>query len=175
MTDTNTAEREALMNLADAYAEASFDQGLYQRTEDDAPEEARAKLEKALRDALAGRASLAASAGSEPVKRVFLVHTGEEHEGEATYTRHDDAPPPLCDSECLYTAAPTPAAQADSVLEDADRWRMAVLVGKEVMLHPEKRTHANAVKAYMDAVHSGLDLTGAVDAARKQGAKHDNT
>jgi hypothetical protein len=69
--------------------------------------------------------------------------------------------------------APTPAAQADSVLEDADRWRMAVLVGKEVMLHPEKRTHANAVKAYMDAVHSGLDLTGAVDAARKQGGKHD--
>lgn len=51
----------------------------------------------------AGRASLAANAGSEPVKRVFLVHTGEEHEGEATYTRHDDAPPPLCDSECLYT------------------------------------------------------------------------
>lgn len=51
----------------------------------------------------AGRASLAADAGSEPVKRVFLVHTGEEHEGEATYTRHDDAPPPLCDSECLYT------------------------------------------------------------------------
>lgn len=46
---------------------------------------------------------VAASAGSEPVKRVFLVATGEEHEGEATYTRYDDAPPPLCDSECLYT------------------------------------------------------------------------
>jgi len=52
---------------------------------------------------LMGRASLAASAGSEPAKRVFLVATGEEHEGEATYTRYDDAPPPLCDSECLYT------------------------------------------------------------------------
>ena len=70
MTDTNTAEREALMNLADAYAQASFDQGLHQRTLDDAPEEARAKLEKALRNALAGRASLAASAGSEPVAAV---------------------------------------------------------------------------------------------------------
>lgn len=43
-------------------------------------------------------------------KRVFIVATGEEHEGEATYTRYDDAPPPLCDSECLYTAAPTPRA-----------------------------------------------------------------
>lgn len=43
-------------------------------------------------------------------RKVFLVATGEEHEGEATYTRYDDAPPPLCDSECLYTAAPTPRA-----------------------------------------------------------------
>lgn len=70
MTDTNTAEREALMKLVDAYAEASFDQGLHQRTEDDAPEAARKKLEKALRDALAGRASLAVSAGSEPVAQL---------------------------------------------------------------------------------------------------------
>lgn len=49
--------------------------------------------------------------------RVYLVATGEIHEGEETYTRHDNAPPPLCDSECLYTA---PQA-ADSVLEDAAR------------------------------------------------------
>jgi hypothetical protein len=39
----------------------------------------------------------------EPVKRVYLVATGEEHEGEATYTRYDDAPPPLCDAECLFS------------------------------------------------------------------------
>ena len=64
-------------------------------------------------------------------------------------------------------------APADSVLEDAARWQMAVLVGNEVMLHPDKRSNPSAVKAYMDAVHSGLDLTGAVDAARKQGANHD--
>lgn len=38
------------------------------------------------------------------VGRVYLVATGEIHEGEETYTRHDNAPPPLCDSECLYTA-----------------------------------------------------------------------
>jgi hypothetical protein len=55
---------------------------------------------------------VAASAGSEPVKRVFLVHTGEEHEGEATYTRYDDAPPPLCDSECLYTHPSPPEGMA---------------------------------------------------------------
>jgi hypothetical protein len=65
------------------------------------------------------------------------------------------------------SAARTPA---DSVLEDAARWQMAVLVGNEVMLHPDKRSNPSAVKAYMDAVHSGLDLTGAVDAARKQGS-----
>ncbi len=71
--------------------------------------------------------------------------------------------------------ATTPPAQAaDSVREDAARWQMAVLVGNEVMLHPDKRSNPSAVKAYMDAVHSGLDLTGAVDAARKQGANNDN-
>ena len=64
-------------------------------------------------------------------------------------------------------------APEDSVLEDAARWQMAVLIGNEVMLHPDKRSNPAAVKAYMDAVHSGLDLTGAVDAARKQGANHD--
>ena len=46
------------------------------------------------------------------------------------------------------------------------------LMGNEVMLHPDKRTHATAVKAYMDATHSGSDLTGAVDAAiAAQGGK----
>lgn len=70
----------------------------------------------------------------------------------------------------FHFAAPTPPAQAaESVREDAARWQMAVLVGNEVMLHPDKRSNPSAVKAYMDAVHSGLDLTGAVDAARKQG------
>ena len=40
-------------------------------------------------------------------------------------------------------AAYTPQA-ADSVQEDAARWRMAVLIGNEVMMHPDKRTHATA-------------------------------
>lgn len=59
--------------------------------------------------------------------------------------------------------------EADSVLEDAARWQMAALIGNEVMLPPDKRTNPAAVKAYMDAVHSGLDLTGAIDAARTNG------
>lgn len=76
----------------------------------------------------------------------------------------------------LHAPQPSPTAQAaESVLEDAARWQMAVLIGNEVMLHPDKRSNPSAVKAYMDAVHSGLDFTGAVDAARKQGANHDNS
>ena len=55
---------------------------------------------------------------------------------------------------------------AESVQEDAARWRMAALVGNEVMVHPDKRNHAAAVAAYMQAVSSGLDLTAAIDAAR---------
>ena len=69
------------------------------------------------------------------------------------YVRADAAP----------KAAPAPLS--DDVVKDAARWRMAALIGNEVMLHPEDRTQAAAVKAYMDATHSGLDLTGAVDAA----------
>ena len=67
---------------------------------------------------------------------------------------------------------PAPAPLSDDVVKDAARWRMVALIGNEVMLHPEKRTQAAAVKAYMDATHSGLDLTGAVDAAlAAQGGK----
>ena len=60
---------------------------------------------------------------------------------------------------------PAPAPLSDDAVKDAARWRMVALIGNEVMLHPEKRTQAAAVKAYMDATRSGLDLTGAVDAA----------
>ena len=49
MTRTNTEQPEALMRLADNYADACFDQGLNQRTTDDQPETEREKLEKAIR------------------------------------------------------------------------------------------------------------------------------
>lgn len=73
----------------------------------------------------------------------------------------------IWDAAIAHAAAPAHAA--DSVLEDAARWQMAALIGNEVMLPPDKRTNPAAVKAYMDAVHSGLDLTGAIDAARTNG------
>ncbi len=41
-------EHRELMKLADAYADASFDQGLNQRTEDPKPEKAREKLVTAI-------------------------------------------------------------------------------------------------------------------------------
>lgn len=68
---------------------------------------------------LVGSASLSANAG-EP-RKVFLVATGEEHEGEATYTRYDDKPPPLCDSECLFAAPPTAQAEGWRPISTAPR------------------------------------------------------
>lgn len=44
-------------------------------------------------------------------RRVYLVATGAVHEGQETYTRHEGGPPPLCDSECLYSS-PQPAVDA---------------------------------------------------------------
>lgn len=44
-------------------------------------------------------------------QRVYLVATGETHEGRETYTRHDTRPA-LCDAETLYTApGATPGGQ----------------------------------------------------------------
>lgn len=71
----------------------------------------------------------------------------------------------LIDEVLAKWGTPQPTPLSDDVVKDAARWRMAALIGNEVMLHPDKRTHATAVKAYMDATHSGSDLTGAVDAA----------
>ena len=97
--------------------------------------------------------------------KVELVHDLDELIDDLTNRPHAVTP--------LYAAPqPTPAPLSDDVVKDAARWRMAVLIGSEVMLHPNKRTHATAVKAYMDATHSGSDLTAAVDAAlAAQGGK----
>lgn len=46
---SKSIQPEALMQLADAYAEALFDQGLHRRAVDDAPENARSVLEAAIR------------------------------------------------------------------------------------------------------------------------------
>ena len=71
--------------------------------------------------------------------KVFLVATGETFDGAETYTRHDDAPPPLCDAECLYTAPAAPALEApaapDTGTLDAELLR---LVQSIVELHRER-------------------------------------
>ena len=92
---------------------------------------------------------------------------------ELRYLTHWMPLPPLPGNAARKQGAkPAPAPLSDDVVRDAARWRMAALIGNEVMLHPDKRTHATAVKAYMDATHSGSDLTGAVDAAiAAQGGK----
>lgn len=57
--------------------------------------------------------------------RVYLVATGETHNGLETYTRHDDAPPPLCDAERLFTAPAVAAPEPLRVAAQAviDRWQ----------------------------------------------------
>ena len=66
-------------------------------------------------------------------------------------------------------AATQPAAQG--MEQDAARWRMVALISRETMIHPDKRTATEAVAAYMHAVHSGLDIQGAIDAALAAQAK----
>ncbi len=72
---------------------------------------------------------VAAPAPVAPTK-VFLVATGEVVDGLETYTRHEGAPPPLCDSELLYVApvAPTPAQPSEDA-RDAARYRWLRDVG----------------------------------------------
>lgn len=48
-------------------------------------------------------ASCAAPKQATPA-RVYIVATGETHNAQETYTRHDGAPPPLSDAERLFTS-----------------------------------------------------------------------
>ena len=66
--------------------------------------------------------------------RVYLVATGEVHEGQETYTRHDGAPPPLCDAECLYTQASMEQGEAESLRTAVKRFT-ALLSGNEWAEH----------------------------------------
>lgn len=66
---------------------------------------------------------------------VWLVATGETHNGRETYTRHDERPP-LCDAERLYTAAPAPVAQGEPCSDKrltliASRCGLHALTGKD--------------------------------------------
>lgn len=101
-------------------------------------------------------------------RKVFLVATGETSDGAETYTRHDDAPPPLCDAECLYTApaAPAleaPAAPATPVLHDID-------AGIEVMAWLRENRAPHSIYCKMSACLFGDPDKRATGAAGAWGA-----
>ena len=83
MTHTSTEQPEALMRLADNYAEACFDQGLNQRTTDDKPETEREKLEKAIRRMHTRiselEAQLSATHPTQHGLEQFIEQTGDVH------------------------------------------------------------------------------------------------
>jgi outer membrane murein-binding lipoprotein Lpp len=64
------------------------------------------RMIKGYQDELAGlRAQVEAL--TKHIRPVYLVATGEVHEGQETYTRHD-APVPMADQEVLFTRPPEP-------------------------------------------------------------------
>lgn len=80
---------------------------------------------------------------SEPVAYVFLVATGEVYEGQETYTRHEGSPPPLCDSEALYTR---PASLAPMTPDEM--WLLWNEQGIDEMNQSEAIAFARAVEAH---------------------------
>ena len=78
---STTQQPEALMRLADNYAEACFDQGLNQRTTDDKPETEWEKLEKAIRrmhtriSELEAQLSAIGAGGVEPLRKQVVPET----------------------------------------------------------------------------------------------------
>jgi hypothetical protein len=91
MTMTNKPEALALQ-LADAHAEASFEQGLHQRTDDPAPEAAREKLVAELRPLAADAAKWRAM--TEAMVDDYLEDyemVGEDEDGrDACYSPTED-------------------------------------------------------------------------------------
>ena len=55
--------------------------------------------------------------------------------------------------------------ELENVRKDAERWKMTVEIGQDVLRHPMSRKVPESVSAYMDAIHKGFDMTHAIDAA----------
>lgn len=84
----------------------------------------------------------AAQTSPEPVA-VYLVATGEVHEGQETYTRHEGAPPPLCDHERLYAAPiPEPASTAQKVCSECKH-----PIGSDACIHWVRLPEATSPEA----------------------------
>lgn len=56
----------------------------------------------------------------------------------------------------------------DTLREDAERWRMSVIIARETLQPPSVRKHQTEINAYINAIAGGFDLTYAIDAARKK-------
>ena len=166
------SDREAALNCVDVLWEAA-------RAAESVPavereQERMTALHKPAVDKAWGQFQSAMAAPQQEAKEPVVIYHGRCTIDCGEHGHHDMEMLRMIPSGSkLYTAPqPAPAPLSDDVVKDAARWRMAALIGNEVMLHPDKRTHATAVKAYMDATHSGSDLTGAVDAAlAAQGGK----
>ena len=78
---------------------------------------------------------------------------------------------PKCGSRTLLLAETHLLAAAHGMEQDAARWRMAALISRETMTHPDERKATEVVAAYMRAVHAGLDIQGAIDIALAAQAK----
>lgn len=130
MSENTNTEREALMKLADAYADASFDQGLYHRTLDDKPEEAREELEKALSKALEARSSLSPpAAGQEPIYAFRRKGLRDFCTCDADRYAELSTKPNLFEVQVFY-AAPQPAVAAGWVpIETAPKDTLILLYG----------------------------------------------
>lgn len=79
---------------------------------------------------------------------VYLVATGEVVDGQETYTRHEGAPPPLCDFERLYAAPPVvqPASPAVEVASEPVQWgdpkTVGMLIRQLQTIDPEEPIYA---------------------------------
>lgn len=63
------------------------------------------------------------------IRPVYLVATGEVHDGQETYTRHD-APVPMADQEVLFTRPPNPLTRPAVPTEMAGIFREALAWGR---------------------------------------------
>lgn len=119
-------------------------------------------------DALNAAAPSAPKQAEQPAvaQPVYLVVTGETHEGQETYTRHD-TPPPLCEFERLYTTHTAPAEQpatqhgwvADAMVGARLR-RVALLAGiKESALPGDDEQCAACAFSVLGMIARALDAT----------------
>jgi hypothetical protein len=91
----------------------------------------------------------------ELARSVYLVATGETAGGLETYTRHDGAPPPLCDAERIYTSALTQSAELVAVIAERDtlRERLAASEASDA----ESIRMYRAARDERDRLHASLD------------------